>query len=88
LNALKKKKKKIALSQVWWHTPAFTTLGKQRQVDCKLKVSSGYVARPCLKKNPKKIGLTISYDFLVCMMSLEFERELSKPWTYVCLTLS
>ena len=53
------------LSQVWWHTPVISVLGRLRQEDrCKFETSLGYksepkaslsyIARPCLKKKKKK----------------------------------
>jgi hypothetical protein len=40
---------------VWWYTPIIPALGKLRQEYCKFKANQGYIARPYLKNNKKKV---------------------------------
>jgi hypothetical protein len=35
---------------VWWHIPATPALRRLRQENGEVKVSLGYIAKPCLKK--------------------------------------
>jgi tRNA A22 N-methylase len=40
-----------AASLAWWYMPVIPALRRQRQEEPQLKISLGYIVRPCLKKN-------------------------------------
>jgi hypothetical protein len=39
-----------SIRQACWHISIIPALGRLRQEDHKFKVTSGYIARPCLKE--------------------------------------